>query len=158
MANGKLDLYDYKILNILQQDARIDASKLGRLVNLTHTPVTERMRKLQEAGFIKKYVAILDREKVGLPVLAVLMVKLRDPDTKLFETFEALLCDMREVQFVLHVSGAWNFILHVSAATNQAYHNWLMANITCHSFIATTETAFLLKDCKSYGTFKLAQP
>jgi Lrp/AsnC family leucine-responsive transcriptional regulator len=155
MANGKLDAYDFKMLNILQQDARIDASKLGRQVNLSHTPVSERIRKLQEAGIIKKYVTVLDREKVGLPVLAVLMIKLRDPDTKLFERFELLVTELPEVQFVLHVSGAWNFVLHVYAATPQAYHSWLMANITCHNFIANTESAFLLKDCKSYGPLKL---
>lgn len=155
MANGKLDQFDLKILSILQEEARIDISKLARRVNLSTTPVGERVRKLQDGGFIKKYITVLDRQQVGLPVLAILMIKLRDPDTKLFEKFEQLITDLPEVQFALHVSGAWNFILHVTSKTPQAYHTWLMANITCHNFIAITESAFLLKDCKSYGTLKL---
>ena len=110
---------------------------------------------MQEAGFIKKYVAILDREKVQQPVLVILMVKLKDPNTALFEKFESMAVEMPEVQFVLHVSGSWNFVLHVTATTPQAYHQWLMEKITCHTFIANTESAFLLKDCKSFGPIKL---
>ncbi len=155
MAYGKLDAYDQKILTIIQREGRIDVSKLALQVSLTHTPVTERLRKLQEAGYIKKYMAVVDREKVGLPVLVILMIKLRDPDTKLFERFEALLTGIPEVQFMLHVSGAWNYVLHVTAATPQAYHSWIMEHITCHNFIINTESAFLLKDCKSYGPLKV---
>ena len=155
MVNGKLDELDLRILSHLQQDARIDFSKLGRLVNLSHTPVTERVKKLQDAGYIKKYIAVLDREKAGQPVLVVLMIKLKDPDTALFTNFENLLIEMPEVQTVLHVASYWNFIVHVTAATPQAYHSWLMEKITCHNYIANTESAFLLKDCKSYGPLRL---
>lgn len=155
MINGKLDELDLRILSHLQQDGRIDLSKLGRLVNLSHTPVTERVRKLQEAGFIKKYIAVLDREKVNQPVLVILMIKLKDPDTELFTRFENLLIEMPEVQFVLHVASYWNFIVHVTAATPQAYHSWIMEKITCHQFIANTESAFMLKDCKSFGPIKI---
>lgn len=156
MINGKPDEIDYKILSYLQEDARIDFSKLGRLVKLSHSPVTERIRKLQEAGFIKKYITVLDREKAGQPVLVILMIKLKDPDTKLFEHFEQLLTQMPEVQSALHVASYWNFIVQVSATTPQTYHQWLMEKITCHTYIANTESAFLLKDCKSFGPLKLS--
>lgn len=155
MLNGTLDQFDQQILQLLQGNARMDVMEIVRRVNLTKTPVTKRIKKLQSAGLIKAYVALLDREKIGQPVLVITHVKLQKQTTALLNAFEALALEMPEVQFCLHVSGGWNFILHVTAATPQAYFNFVMEKITGLENVAHVESCFVMKECKSFGAFEL---
>lgn len=151
MSGNKLDEIDIRILNLLQQDARMGISKIGRIVGLSDSPVSNRIEKMEEAGIIKRYVTLLDREKTSRPVMVVLLVKLKDPNTNLFAEFEAMVSAMPEVQSCLLISGNWNFLLNVTAATPQAYAVWIMEKILCHQFIADVESAYLMKECKSFG-------
>jgi len=151
MVGNKLDEYDVKIIEALQQDARMDVSKIAKLVNLSHTPVTERIRKLQESGIITAYVALLDREKTKFPVMVILMVKLKDPNTQLFDDFEQMVINMSEVQSCYLISGNWNFVLHVTAATPQEYAAWIFEKILCHSYISDVESAYLMRESKRFG-------
>lgn len=155
MHSGKLDDIDLKILLYLQADARTNLGKLGSLVGLTIGPLTTRIEKLESAGVIKKYMAILDREKIDLPVLVVLMVKLKQQNTNLLDEFSALVTAMPEVQSCYNVSGSWNFILQVSANTPQAYAVWLLEKVNIHPNVGNVESAFLLKDCKSSGAYTI---
>src|ERR1700761_1186121 len=104
MLNAEPADIDLKIMQLLQANGRLDVMELVRKVNLTKTPVAKRLRKLQETGLIKNYVALLDREKVGRPVLVVVQVKLREQSRELLEAFEKTALTMPEVQFCLHVS------------------------------------------------------
>jgi Lrp/AsnC family leucine-responsive transcriptional regulator len=155
MINGQLDEIDLKILGLLQDNARMDIMEVVRRVNLTKTPVTKRIKKLRATGYIKSYVALLDREKIGQPVLVITHVKLDKQTTAQLDTFEAMAKDMPEVQFCLHVSGGWNFILHITAPTPQAYFNFIMEKITGLDNVAHVESCFVMKECKSYGPFVL---
>ena len=156
MVGNRLDEFDVKIIEVLQQDARMDVTKIARLVNLSHTPVTERIRKLQEAGIITGYVALLDREKTRFPVMVILMIKLKDPNTQLFADFEEMVTMMPEVQSCYLISGNWNFILHVTAATPQEYAAWIFEKILCHSYIADVESAYLMRESKRFGPIPIA--
>ena len=155
MLNGHPDEIDLKILTLLQENARIDIMEVVRRVNLTKTPVTKRIRRLKETGFIKSYSALLDREKIGQPVLVITHVKLDKQTTTQLDTFEDLCNNLPEVQFCLHVSGEWNFILHITAATPQAYFQFIMEKITGLDNVAHVESCFVMKECKSYGAFVL---
>jgi len=155
MINGKLDEVDLKMLKHLQTDARINLGKLGGLVGLTSGPLTTRIEKLEKAGVIKKYMAILDREKAGLPVLVMLMIKLKQQNTVLLDEFERLVCVMPEVLSCHNMSGPWNFILHVAAKTPQHYAVWLLEKVNVHPNVSNVESLFLLKECKSNGDFSL---
>jgi Lrp/AsnC family leucine-responsive transcriptional regulator len=155
MFNGQLDDIDLKILSLLQDNARLDVMEIVRKVNLTKTPVSKRIRRLKETGFIKAYVSLLDREKIGQPVLVVTHVKLEKQTTTLLNEFEAAMLVMPEVQFCLHVSGGWNFILHITAATPQDYFHFIMEKITGMDNVAHVESCFVMKESKSYAPFRL---
>lgn len=155
MHSGKPDDIDLKIMHYLQEDARMNLGKLGSFIGLTTGPLTTRIEKLEASGFIKKYMAILDREKAGLPVLVLLMVKLKEQNTHLLDEFEALLCAMPEVLSCHNMSGPWNFIVQVAAKTPQAYAVWLLEKVNVHDNVGNVESFFLLKECKSYGGFSL---
>ena len=155
MNSGKPDEIDLKIMHYLQVDARISLGKLANLVGITIGPLTTRVEKLEAAGIIQKYMAILDREKVSLPVMVLLMVKLKEQHTPLLDEFEQMICAMPEVLSCHNMSGPWNFILHVAAATPQDYAVWLLNKVTMHPNVGNVESMFLLKECKTYGPYFL---
>lgn len=155
MLNGKLDDIDKRILTILQRQGRIEVEQLSRLVNLTRMPVSLRIDKLMEHGYIKGFAAIIDREKVGHPVLAVTHVKLDKQTTELLWEFEGLVCQMPEVQTCLHVSGDWNFILLITAETPQAYYTFLMEQIKSLPNMEKTDSSFVMKEAKNFGPLPL---
>jgi Lrp/AsnC family leucine-responsive transcriptional regulator len=151
MTGDKLDEFDLKILSILQEQARIGMGKLGHLVGLSDSAVTRRIEKLEEAGLIQKYVAIVDRQKTDYPVLVLLMLKLKDPNADSFAKFEQKINAMPEVQSCYMVSGSWNYIIHVMAATPQSYALWIHQHILDSSNVDDIESAYLMKECKKFG-------
>jgi Lrp/AsnC family leucine-responsive transcriptional regulator len=155
MIGNKLDEIDVKILNALQADARASFSKIGELVSLSHSPVMERIRKMEEAGVITGYVATLDRQKIGTPVLVILSLKVKPQNKKILKQFEAAMQLLPEVQQMWVVSGDWNFVLHVVAGAPQDYFIFLMDKISSLPYVGQTESAFVLQDSKPYTPYLL---
>ena len=73
----KLDKVDLQILRTLQSNARLTTKELAASVNLSSTPVFERLKRLENGGYIKKYIAVLDAEKLNLGFVVFCSVKLR---------------------------------------------------------------------------------
>lgn len=155
MNNWKPDETDFAILNILQQQGRIDVTRIAKRVNKTPGPVHDRIFRLEEAGFIKGYVALLDRAKVGLPVLVVTMVKLEKQAGAQLHAFEQSVARLHQVQFCLQVSGKWDFMLLVAAKTPQDYYTFLMESICGQDNVEHSESFFVLKELKSFGPLVL---
>ena len=150
-----MDEIDVKILKLVQEDARLTPVEIAPLVHLSRTPVAARLRKLRQEGVIRSFISVLDRQLIGQPVLVITHVKLEKQSTEYFNDFENAVCQMPEVQFLLHVSGGWNFILHITAKSPQAYFDFIMENINALGNIAHMESCFVMKECKSNGPFKL---
>ncbi len=74
-----LDDLDWKILNTLQEKARQTYSETGRLLNVAHSTIYERIKKMEEHGIIKKYTTVVDLEKVGMKYLTAVMTIITDP-------------------------------------------------------------------------------
>ena len=109
-----LDPTGRQLLLLLQQDARLSYSELGRQVGLSVTAVIDRIRRLEDAGLITGYQVELDREKLGLSVLA--FVRLQTPP----ERYPAVLALGETLPAVLechHMTGEESFVLKVVVAT-----------------------------------------
>ncbi|MBZ4017375.1 Lrp/AsnC family transcriptional regulator [Streptomyces purpurogeneiscleroticus] len=106
------DATDWRILDALQQDGRAGYAVLARAVNMSASAVTERVRRLEEAGVIRGYAAVVDPERVGLPVLA--FVRLRYPSGN-YKPFHDLLETTSEILEAHHVTGDDCFIIKVAA-------------------------------------------
>ena len=88
MTAYSLDATDWRLLEALQRDGRASFAELARTVSMSPSAVTERVRRLEEAGVITGYAAVIDHERIGLPILA--MVRLRYP-TGNYKPFHDLL-------------------------------------------------------------------
>ncbi|MEV6669265.1 Lrp/AsnC family transcriptional regulator [Streptomyces sp. NPDC051162] len=112
MTGYSPDATDWRILDALQSNGRAGFAELARTVNMSSSAVTERVRRLEEAGVIGGYTAVVDHEKLGLPVLA--FVRLRHPDGD-HEPFRELLATTPEILEAHHVTGDDCFVIKVAA-------------------------------------------
>lgn len=112
MTAYSLDATDWRLLEALQRDGRASYAELARAVAMSPSAVTERVRRLEEAGVITGYTAVVDHERIGLPVLA--LVRLRYP-TGNYRPFHDLLASTPEVLEAHHVTGEDCFVLKVAA-------------------------------------------
>ncbi|MFE7301604.1 Lrp/AsnC family transcriptional regulator [Streptomyces sp. NPDC057579] len=103
---------DLRILDVLQHDGRAGHAELARSVNMSPSTVAARVRRLEESGVISGYAAVIDPERVGLPVLA--FVRLRQPGTT-GQPFRDLLAATPEILEAHHVTGENSLFLKVAA-------------------------------------------
>ncbi|WP_327237686.1 Lrp/AsnC family transcriptional regulator [Streptomyces sp. NBC_01317] len=112
MTTYSPDSTDWRILDVLQRDGRASFAELARAVSMSPSAVTERVRRLEEAGVIAGYTAVVDRERLGLPILAY--VRLRYPNGN-YKPFHDLLERTSEILEAHHVTGDDCFVLKVAA-------------------------------------------
>ncbi|GAA3927175.1 Lrp/AsnC family transcriptional regulator [Streptomyces gulbargensis] len=106
------DATDWRILEALQSQGRASFAELARAVSMSPSAVTERVRRLEEAGVIAGYTAVVDQERLGLPILA--FVRLRYPHGN-YKPFHDLIAATPEVLEAHHVTGDDCFVLKVAA-------------------------------------------
>ncbi|GEN29177.1 AsnC family transcriptional regulator [Halovibrio variabilis] len=111
-----MDRMNLKIIRALRQDGRISVTKLSQQVGLSIPAVTERMRKLEESGVIKGYTAVVDLEKIGLAVSAVIGITAFKPQK---EKLLAKLESLPEVVECLHVTGEDSYLIRIYVPTNR---------------------------------------
>ncbi|MFF6909786.1 Lrp/AsnC family transcriptional regulator [Streptomyces sp. NPDC012389] len=112
MTDYSPDATDWRILDVLQRDGRATFAELARAVAMSPSAVTERVRRLEETGVISGYAAVVDAERLGLPILA--FVRLRYPHGN-YKPFHDLLETAPEVVEAHHVTGDDCFVLKVTA-------------------------------------------
>lgn len=112
MTVNSLDATDWRLLEALQQNGRASYTELARMVAMSPSAVTERVRRLEEAGVIAGYSAVVDTERVGLPILA--FIRVRYP-TSNYKPFHDLISVVPEIIEAHHVTGEDCFMLKVAA-------------------------------------------
>ncbi|MDT0446442.1 Lrp/AsnC family transcriptional regulator [Streptomyces johnsoniae] len=112
MTDFSPDATDWRLLAALQANGRAGYAELARAVSMSASAVTERLRRLEDAGVIAGYTAVVDPERVGLAVLA--FVRLRYPHGN-YRPFHELLDSTQEILEAHHVTGDDCFVLKVAA-------------------------------------------
>ncbi|MFE7039630.1 Lrp/AsnC family transcriptional regulator [Streptomyces atratus] len=105
------DATDWRILDVLQREGRATFAELARAVAMSPSAVTERVRRLEQAGVISGYAAVVDPDRLGLPILV--LVRLRCPNGN-YKPFHDLLDTTPEIVEAHHVTGDDCFVLKVT--------------------------------------------
>ncbi|MFF9543852.1 Lrp/AsnC family transcriptional regulator [Streptomyces albidoflavus] len=112
MTEFSPDATDWRILEALQRDGRASFAELARAVSMSASAVTERVRRLEEAGIVRGYTAVVDPERLGYAILA--FVRLRYPNSN-YKPFHDLVAATPQILEAHHVTGDDCFLLKVAA-------------------------------------------
>lgn len=109
----ELDKIDKRILDELQADGRLSIVELASRVNLSNTPCTERVRRLESAGYIKKYAAIVDPKRLGYDHLAIVQITMAVTSDNHLDEFNRAVQRVKEVESCLMIAGSFDYVLLV---------------------------------------------
>ncbi|MCL2428634.1 MAG: Lrp/AsnC family transcriptional regulator [Alphaproteobacteria bacterium] len=141
----RLDRIDLAILEHLQRDGRATTIELSEAVGLSPSPCHRRQRLLEEASVITGYVALLDQERVGLPVSVFVTIALESQTEAALEEFEAAVANCPEVMECYVMSGTSDYLLRIVAADLAAYETFLRTRLTRMPGVRSVRSAFALK-------------
>jgi Lrp/AsnC family leucine-responsive transcriptional regulator len=148
VQSGALDDIDRKILAVLQADGRISLADLSAKVGLSPSPCLRRIRILERAGIIARYVAVLDQGKVGLPVSVFVSIKLESQREQALERFNKAIAKWPEVLECYLMTGPRDYLLRIVVADLSAYERFLKQKLTKVDGIASIESSFALEQVK----------
>ena len=147
-----LDQIDLQILKTLQRNAKLTTKELADIVHLTPTPVFERQKRLERLGYIKKYVAVLDPEKLDRGLLVFCKVKLKQINSEIANSFVRRIQYIPEVTECYNTSGTYDYLLKVRARDMKQYQEFLLTKLGDIDSVAAIESMFVMSEVKqNYG-------
>jgi len=147
-----LDEIDLQILKTLQKNAKLTTKELAEAVHLTPTPVFERQKRLERQGYIKKYTAVLDPEKLGWGLLVFCKVKLKQINHELADAFTRRIQRIPEVIECYNTSGSYDYLLKVRARDMKQYQEFVLTKLGDIDTVGSIESTFVMSEIKqNYG-------
>lgn len=136
----KLDKTDLKILDLLQENCRVTTKALAEKLNLSTTPVFERIKKLENEGYINGYVALINERKIGLKQTIFIGVKLKGHTRSYLQKFLAQVNNFPEVMECYKVSGNFDFLLKIVLEDMDAYERFVQTKLSLISEIGNVNS------------------
>ncbi len=152
-----IDETDLQILKTLQKNAKLTTKELADAVHLTPTPVFERQKRLERQGYIKKYVAILDPEKLGLGLVVFCKVKLKQINHEIADAFTRRIMRIPEVTECYNTSGAYDYLLKVRARDMKQYQEFVLTKLGDIESVSSIESTFVMAEVKQNYGINLAE-
>ncbi|MBT6531076.1 MAG: Lrp/AsnC family transcriptional regulator [Betaproteobacteria bacterium] len=149
-----LDSIDWKILNLLQNDARITNIELSRAIGLSASPCLARVKALEKSGYISRYVSLVDSLKVGLKLSVFINVTLERQVESALERFEESIKLRPEVMECYLMTGESDYLIRVVVADIQILEDFILNFLSKISGIGNIKSSFALKQVK----YKTALP
>lgn len=142
----KLDEIDLSILRIVQKDSKKSTKEIANALNLTTSPVYERIKRMEKKGYIKKNVALIDKKIINRPITAICMVSLRYHDEGFIDKFDQQVKQLHEVQECYHMAGKVDFFLKINLESLDFYHEFIRSKLSKIENIGVLESYFVLKE------------
>ena len=147
-----LDKVDLEIMRTLQDDGRLTMRELASRVSLSSTPVFERLKRLEANGYIMKYMAVLDAEKLHRGFTVFCNVKLRRLNTEIAMDFTERIMNIPEVTECYNTSGNFDYMLKINASDMKTYQEFLITTLGTIDSLGSIESTFVMDTVKHvYG-------
>ncbi len=143
-----LDQKDLEILKILQQNSNLTTKELAAKVNLSTTPVFERVKKLEKEGFIKKYTAILDADKLSQGFVVFCNIRLTQHSKELGKQFTDTIMQLEEVTECYNTSGDYDFLVKIHVESMKHYQNFVLDKLGELTCIGNLHSIFVMGEIK----------
>lgn len=148
-----LDETDKALLRILQENAKITTKELAAELHLTVSPVYERIKRLENMGYIKHYVAVLNKNLLQKPVTVYCQVSMRYHTEAFIENFEKQIKKLDEVQECYHMAGQVDFLLKINVGSIDDYHEFVKVKLSKIENLSMSNSTFVLKEIKHTHAF-----
>ena len=149
MNDVMLDAIDLQILRALQENARLTTKELAARVHLSTTPVFERLKRLERSGVIRKYVAVLDAEKLHLGFVIFCSVKLKQMNREVAREFVSVVKDIPQVAECYNVSGEYDYLLKIHAPDMKYYNEFIINVLGTIDSIGSILSTFVMDEIKN---------
>lgn len=146
-----MDAVDRKILEILQEDSMKTAKEMAAELSLTTTPIYERIKKLEAAGYIKQYVALLNADLIGKNIVVFMNMSIKEHQATKREAFVEHMQSLPAVTEFYHTSGNFDFIAKVRFSSIKEYRDFLVNEVASISNISDIDSQIVLEEIK-YST------
>ncbi len=140
----KLDPKDLAILRLLQENARITVKEISDKVNLSTTPVYERIKRMEETGVIKQYATLVDHAKVKKGLMVICYVSLKQHNKMAGAKFIKTIREMNEVIECYNISGEFDFMLKVVVENMDAYYDFHVNRLSEAENIGNVQSVFVM--------------
>lgn len=148
---ASLDSIDHQILKLLQADAKLNVNEIAQKLNLTKTPIYERIKRLERTGVIDKYVALVNRQKFTPSIIVFLTGSLKVSEFEQTQEFYDAVIRIDEVLECYLLGGDKDFMLKVIAKDLDSYHEFYSSMIASIPHVGEIRSSFVLKEVK-YST------
>lgn len=144
----KLDRIDLMILRALQENARLTTKELAAKVHLSTTPVYERLKRLESNGYIKKYIAVVDANKLNRGFIVFCNVKLRRVNQDIAQDFTNVVLQIPEVAECYNISGNFDYLLKIHAPDMKYYQQFILNVLGKIESLGSLESVFVMDEIK----------
>lgn len=151
----QLDLIDKKLLKLLQENSKQTNKELSLQLNLSVTAVYERIKKLEKAGVIDRYVAVVDKEKVARGFVVFCQIKLVQHTKEYLTKFEKEVMALYEVMECYHISGEYDYLLKILVKDMAAFREFMVTKLTTLQHIGSTQSSFSINEVKCESVLKI---
>ena len=144
-----LDKTDRRILTLLQQNARLTIQEIGQQINLSKTPVHERIKRLEREGIIDRYVTILNKKKLGNLLMIYCQVTLDRQTRDAFADFESAVRELPDVLECNRVSGTFDYLLKIVSRDMESYNHFYQEQLSVIAGTLHISSFFVMADVKN---------
>jgi len=145
---AKLDATDRKLLELLQDNAKTNVKEIADRLNLTKTPVYERIKRYEREGIVEKYVAVLNPNRIASSMVVFCSVSLESQKLEAIEAFGEAIREIPEVIECYLMGGANDFLLKVVVENLQAYHEFSSGRLAALPSVSQIRSTFVLNEVK----------
>lgn len=150
-----MDTFDLQILRELQQNAKTTVKELSEKINLSPTPVFERIKKLETSGYITGYFTKLNADKLDYKLTVMCSVTLRHHNSEMIDKFHREVIVFDEVRECFHLAGIYDYLLKVIVKDIDEYQTFVSKKLASLENIGNVQSSFVMKSLKSEFGIKI---
>ena len=153
-----LDQTDIRILQLLQNDARLTNKEIADKLGKSVTPVYERIKWLNREGYIQRYVAVLDRNKMDKKLVAFTNVQLKEHAHVMLKAFEKDIVKLNEVMECHHMTGSYDYLLKIVVKDMKVNQDFIVNKLSKLPNIGTVQSGFVMTEVKHETAYTISLP
>jgi Lrp/AsnC family leucine-responsive transcriptional regulator len=147
-SSYKLDSIDKHLLRLLKKNSKLSSKELAAEIGLSLTPTYERVKRLENKGFIKTYTIKINKEKVGKNLKVLCNVSLKSHALEFLNAFEEKVVKLKEISSCFHIAGNFDYLLLIEVKDMDEYSVFLKEKLASIPHIAQVQSSFVMKTLK----------